>query len=159
MTVRSFGGKTGPGTLVLVLFNQFHYILQRIKCLILAWTYCIPVGFGCFGPGPFGLQCGKVSSSWQCCNSKAGCSLQCGRSLRWSLLGTGAAGMRCRAASTPAERSHWDRKKWVEARTQQVQIGRKKKGEEKEDRRDCGLKKKKSVFWKKSILAHWHIIV
>lgn len=76
--------------------------------MILVLTYSTALGFGCCGPEPSGLRHGTVSSSWQCCSSKAGCSLQCGRFQRWSLSGTGAAMMRCPAALTPAGRSHWE---------------------------------------------------
>lgn len=76
--------------------------------MISVWTYSTPVGFGCCGSEPSGLQRWTVLSSWQCCSSKAGCSLRCGRSRRWSLSGTGAAVMRYPAALTPAGRSHWE---------------------------------------------------
>ncbi len=116
--------------------------------MISAWTYSTPVGFGCCGSEPSGLQCGTVLSSWQCCSSKAGCSLRCERSRRWSLSGTGAAVMRYPAALTPAGRSHWEGRTGGGERKRGPDRGRRKmrraQGEGMSNRERMGTKKGKA---------------
>lgn len=94
-------------------FTHFHFCfgcLAERDCSAI-WTYSTSVGSGCCGREPSGLEPGTVWSSSRCRSSRAGCSLQCGHSRRWSLSVTGAAGTRCSAASTPGGRSHCEEEK------------------------------------------------
>lgn len=109
-------------------------------CLWFVATYSTAAGSGCCGSEPSGCHRGTVWSSSRCCSSKAGCSPRCGHSQRWSLWGTGAAMMRCPAASTPAGKSHWEgRMGGGEGKR-----GRDRRWEEQEERARCSRERREA---------------